>query len=238
MPAGVLEVSDVTLTALPWGREESGTGGIQGDTWAGRSHKRKALSATTYNVGTHGRPGARQGRGGHEGDRREKVGAKPSGVGGNKGGRKASGVDTKPHGVGGGVDSPQGTDTPRVAEEPRGDKTPGVPTAFQYRRGKDGRRGEGTKTHPPTKQPGGNDLMAATAHHTASEWRRQVRQWRRRRETVARAPGQSTLTAQTAPGPKTACTCPTNTTDWHQRQWREVKPPRGPPPERTAMGPQ
>ena len=70
---------------------------------------------------------------------------------GNKGGHKASGVDPeshgvgegghetsgvaenrggRSHGVGGGVNLPQGADTPRVSEGPRGDETPGAPHRY------------------------------------------------------------------------------------------------------------
>ena len=105
-----------------------------------------------------GRHGARQGQGGHNRGQWEKLRSEPLGVQGNKGGRKASGVDLEYHGVGEGegvfegsgvaekpgeghhrvgrgVELPQGADTPRVVEAPRGDKTPGAPTASQYQQG-------------------------------------------------------------------------------------------------------
>ena len=46
------------------------------------------------------------------------------------------------HGVSRGVESPQGADTPGVAKEPRGDKTPGGPTAVEGGPGED-RQGQG-----------------------------------------------------------------------------------------------
>ena len=132
----------------------------------------KPPSAAADKAGTRRHHGARQGKGEKYGCRRENMGAEPSGVGGNNGGREASGVDPESHGggegaggrkasgvaenpggggrrgVGRGVTLPQGAVTPGVATGPRGDKTPGSPTAAQDRRGEDG-RGEGMKTHPP-----------------------------------------------------------------------------------------
>ena len=71
-------------------------------------------------------------------------------------GRKASGVAENLgegcHGVGGGVDLSQGYSTPKVAEGPRGDETPGDLAASRYQRGEGGRgRGRGDK-NPPTAQ--------------------------------------------------------------------------------------
>ena len=54
--------------------------------------------------------------------------------------------------VGGGVESPQGADTPGMDKGPRGDKTPGGPTAAQDRPGKDGRWKGGGNKNPPTAQ--------------------------------------------------------------------------------------
>ena len=144
------------------------------DARAGGSDERKSSSATANEAGTQGRHGARQGQGEHYGGRQEKVGSEPLGVGGNKGGREASGVDLdshgvggggglarglrsggKPrdggrHGVGGGVELPHGAGTSRVAEGPRGDETPGYPTASQNRRGEDGQGWGGGDENPPT----------------------------------------------------------------------------------------
>ena len=56
------------------------------------------------------------------------------------------------HGVGGGVESPQGADTPGVAERPRRDETPGGLTAAQGRPGEDGQgRGGGDKNSPTAR---------------------------------------------------------------------------------------
>ena len=51
-----------------------------------------------------------------------------------------------PHGVVGGVKSPQGADIPGVDEEPRGDKTPGGPTATEVGSGEDGWERGGEET--------------------------------------------------------------------------------------------
>ena len=51
--------------------------------------------------------------------------------------------------MGGGVESPQGTDTPGVAEEPRGDKNPRVITAGASKTSEDG-WGRGGDKKPPT----------------------------------------------------------------------------------------
>ena len=54
------------------------------------------------------------------------------------------------NGVEGGVELPQGSDTPGVAEVPQGGKTPGGPTAAEVRPRKDGRgHGQGDE-NPPT----------------------------------------------------------------------------------------
>ena len=74
-------------------------------------------------------------------------------VGGKEGDRKASRVAENPRGsrhrVGEGVKSPQGADTPGVAEFPRGDKTPGGTTATKVGPRED-RRGRGEDRTPPT----------------------------------------------------------------------------------------
>ena len=173
MSSGELEGSDETLTALSWGTQESGAGGLRGDARAGRSDEQKSPSTTADEASPRGRHGSRQGQRGHDGGRQEKVGAEPSGLVGNKGGHKASGVDPESHRVGegeggreasgvaenprevrhrvgGGVELPQDAGNPRVAEDPRGDETPGAPTASQYRRGEDGRGQGGGNENPPT----------------------------------------------------------------------------------------
>ena len=89
-----------TLTASPWGTQESGVGELQVGAWAGGSDGRKAPSTAVDEAGTRDRhvAGAREKNGG----RRDNAGAVTSGVQGTKGGREASGVDPEPHGVGGG----------------------------------------------------------------------------------------------------------------------------------------
>ena len=114
MPAGEQEGSKDTLTASSWGTQESGSGGIQVDTQAGRRDERKAPSVTADETDTWGRRGARQGQGENDGGRREKVGAEPLGVEGNNGGQEASGVDPEYHGVGEGE---RGREASRVAEK-------------------------------------------------------------------------------------------------------------------------
>ena len=61
MPTEELEGSDDTLTASPWGTQESGTGRLRGDARAGGSNKWKAPSATADEAGMRGCHGARQG---------------------------------------------------------------------------------------------------------------------------------------------------------------------------------
>ena len=153
--AGDPEWSGDTLTASPWGTQESGAGGLQGGARAVWSDTGKAPSAAANEEGARGRHEARTGQGEKNGGRRENTGGKTSGVRGDdmgheasgvahespgvgeeEGVREASGVAENPvggrHGVGGGVELTQGTNTPRVAGGTRGDKTPGSPTASQY----------------------------------------------------------------------------------------------------------
>ena len=52
--------------------------------------------------------------------------------------------------MGGRVESPQGADTPGVAEGPRGNKTPGGTTAAQDRHGEDRQGRGGGEKNPPT----------------------------------------------------------------------------------------
>ena len=173
--AGEQEGNKGTMMASPWGTQESGVGGLQVDARVDGRDKRKAPCATADKTGTWGPHGASQGKGGNGGDRREKVGAEPSGVGENNGDREASIFDPKSHGVGegdggraasgvadklgggrhgvgGGVESPQGADTPGMEEGPRGDETLGSPTASQGRRGEDGRGQGGGDGTPATAQ--------------------------------------------------------------------------------------
>ena len=143
-----------TLTALSWGTQETGAGGIQVGARAGGSDARNSPSAAANKVGMRGRHGARQGQGEKDGGWRENVGGVNLVVRGNKGVRKASGAAENPgggrHGVGGGVESPQGADTPGVAEGPRWDETLGGPTSAQDRRGADEQGRGGGDENPPT----------------------------------------------------------------------------------------
>ena len=111
-------------------------------------------------------------------------------VGGEEGGREASGVAENPgggrHGVGGGVESPQDDSTPnrvgegvespqddstpREAEGKRGDETPGSLKSSQYQQGEDGQGRGGGDKNPPTAQatrgkgPDGGDGTAQSGH--------------------------------------------------------------------------
>ena len=80
---------------------------------------------------------------------------KSPGVGEEEGGREASGVAETPQRscqvVGGGVELPQGTNTPGVAELPQGDKNPRMITAGKGVPREDGWGREGDKTPQPTK---------------------------------------------------------------------------------------
>ena len=71
-------------------------------------------------------------------------------MGGKEGGRKAYRVAENPQGdrqgVQGGVELPQGIDTPRVEELPRGDETPRVATEGEGVPGEDGREQGGDIT--------------------------------------------------------------------------------------------
>ena len=147
------------------------------DVKAGGSNKRKAPSASADKTGMRGRHGARQGHAGHDGGRRENLGAETLGVGGNNGGCEASRVEPESHGVGGGRGAARppewqktlrgGTtewagksSSLRVPTPPEWQGGPGEtktqepPQRPNIDRGKtDGGGGEGTKTHPPPKQP-------------------------------------------------------------------------------------
>ena len=73
---------------------------------------------------------------------------------GGGGVRKASVVAEKivggRHRVGGGVESPQSDDTPRVAKDPREDQTPGGTTSAEGGPGEYVRRRGGGDKNPPT----------------------------------------------------------------------------------------
>ena len=98
------------------------------------------------------------------------------GVGDKEGGREASGVAENPgggghHGVGGRVESHQGANTPGVAEERRGEETPGGPTVTEVGPGEDGRgRGGGQKpTHRPSKQDAGSQRQQRWADERTAD---------------------------------------------------------------------
>ena len=261
MPAGEQEGSEVMQKASPWGMQESGAGGLQVGARASRRNEWKAPPTAADKAGARCRHGVKQGQGENEGGRRENGRAEPSGVGGNNGGREASGVDPDSHGVrkgeggheasevaenlggwchgvGGGVELPQGANTPIVAEGPRGTKPQDPPQRPRTNEGRtDGGRGEGTKTHPPPKHPGGKEPTAVTARREANERRIRPQQLRRRRMMAARAHGQRNPTALTAQGPSTARLRPASMTYWRRRRRREFKTARGLSAERTAMGP-
>ena len=89
-----------TLTASPWGTQESGARGLHVDARAGGSDGRKAPSGTANETGTRGRHGAWQQKA-KNGGRRDREEAEPLGVGVNLGGREVSRLDPETHGVGG-----------------------------------------------------------------------------------------------------------------------------------------
>ena len=127
---------------------------------AGGGNSGKASSTAADEAGARGRQGVRPVQRGRVAGQRENSASKSSGVRGNdggyeasgvahnysvvedeEGGRKAFGVEENPQGscqgLGGGVESPQGTDTPVVADLPRGDETPRVTTAVKVVMGED-----------------------------------------------------------------------------------------------------
>ena len=129
---------------------------------ADRGDTRKASSAADKEAGEWGRNGARPENRGRSRGRRGNQARKTSGVWGNDGGCKASGVAHEYPGVGdkeggreasrvaenpqrsrqvvdGGVESPQGTDTLIVEELPQGDETPRVTTTGKVVPREDGR---------------------------------------------------------------------------------------------------
>ena len=133
--------------AMPWGTQDSSAVAIHGDVRACGGQTGKAPSAAADKEGARGRHGERPVQRGEKGDHQKNKGGETSGVqgddggrdasvvahvspgvGGEEGGREASGVAENPRGshqgLGGEVKSPQGTDTPRVAEFPRGGRNP------------------------------------------------------------------------------------------------------------------
>ena len=71
------------------------------DARAGGSDDKKFPSETADEEETRGRHGVRHEQGAEKGGQRGWERAEPLGVGGNSGGREASGVDPENHGVGG-----------------------------------------------------------------------------------------------------------------------------------------
>ena len=135
MTAGEPEGIGDILTASPWVMQENGAGRLQGGARAGGSDTGKAPSAVADKAGAQGPHGARPGQGEKYRGQRENMGGVTSGVWGNDGGREASRVDHESYGVGGGeggrvafgvaenpwggrhrvgggVELPQGSDTP------------------------------------------------------------------------------------------------------------------------------
>ena len=131
--------------------EESGANSKPGGAAVSGGDTGNSTSAAAYEAGAGGRHGARTtarervagwrenmaGKyygvgGGGEICEASGVASKTYGVRGDGGGRKAYGVAENPggdrQGVGGGVESPQGINTPGVDALPRGDETPGVAT--------------------------------------------------------------------------------------------------------------
>ena len=97
------------------------------------------------NLGSVGKQRGPQGL--HSGPRVPRSGEGGGGPRGLRSGKTPRGVR---HGVDGEVESPQGADTPGVAEGPRRDKTLGAPTAAQGGTGEDGQGRGGGDENPPT----------------------------------------------------------------------------------------
>ena len=132
----------------------------------------------------------------------------------------------------------------RTTRPPKGQRDPGEtkPRDPSQRPATDGGRtngggGEGTKNHPPPKQPGCKPLMAATGRRNKAEMRGRRRQLRRQREPAEQGTCPNTLTAQLALRLKTENISAVSTTRWRRRRHREANPVRGLRPERMATGP-
>ena len=93
------EEEPALLTASPWGTQESGACGLRVGARAGGSGGEKATSGTADGGEIWSRHGAQKHHRGGKGGRQERAIDDPWGVGGNSGGRKASGVGPNPHGV-------------------------------------------------------------------------------------------------------------------------------------------
>ena len=125
-------------------------GGNTGNESSAAADKARVGGRHRARLGNRGRSGGRRDNPyskslGLQGDDRgymaSKVAHESSGVGDEEGGREASRVAENPRGsrqgVGRGVKSPQGINTSRVAELPRGDETPGVTTTGEGEPGED-----------------------------------------------------------------------------------------------------
>ena len=145
IPGGAAAGGGDTSKATYAAADEEGSGGCHGEKTVARervSGRRENPSCKSYGVG-----------GGGEGHEAYGVATETSGVREDGEGREAYGVAENPggdrQGVGGGVESPQGIDTPGVDALPRGDETPGV-TAPGERVPGEGGRGWGVYRNPNT----------------------------------------------------------------------------------------
>ena len=150
-------------TAPEGGTRESGADRHLGDAMAGGGNTGEASSAAADEAGAGGRHGARPDQRKRLAGRRENPAGKSGKAFGEahksskvvevEGGHKAPGVAENPQwysqGVGGGVESPQGTNNPGVAEFALESKTPRVTTAGEGVQGDD-RRWQGGDEPPPT----------------------------------------------------------------------------------------
>ena len=104
--------------------------------------------------------------------------------------------------------------------------------------GEDGRGWGGNGTPPPPERARTVGLTTEMTAWHASRGRRRCRARAAWRQTMTvRGPCRSNMTAPTAPGQKTACTCAASTTYWRRRRRRGVEPKRGPEQGETATGP-
>ena len=157
------------------------------DARASGSDKRKAPSVTADKAGRGGLHGVRQGQQDKNGGRQECERTEPSRMGGNYGGREASGLDPKTHrvrgkeegreasgvaenpgggrhGVGRGVELPHDDSTHRESRRAQGRRNPGIPHSVPILTGGGVERGGGGgDENPPTdratrgQEPDGRD---------------------------------------------------------------------------------
>ena len=144
-------------------------------------------------------------------------------------------------GVRGGVRSPQGTNTPEVAELPQGDETLRVTTAVKGVLEEDG-RGQGGDNPPPP--PHEQRRRKETAAAPKSVWGDQGMRRRRahsgvwRWTTASRGPLLGIPPAPTATGPSTARSHTASTAYWRQQGRRSIWPTQVTLGARMAMRPQ